>query len=74
VADGGARRSIGIYGDAINIAARMEEAARAHNVRCVISAAVADALSDHSRIRAIGVEQVKGISAPIPICEYVPSP
>jgi adenylate cyclase len=69
---GDARRSIGIYGDAINIAARMEEAARAHNVRCVISAAVADALSDHTRIRAIGVEQVKGISAPIPICEYVP--
>jgi adenylate cyclase len=30
---GDAKRSIGIYGDAINIAARMEEAARAQNVR-----------------------------------------
>jgi adenylate cyclase len=69
---GDAKRSIGIYGDAINIAARMEEAARAHDVRCVISAVVTDALSDHARIRAIGSEQVKGISAPIPICEYVP--
>jgi adenylate cyclase len=69
---GDARRSIGIYGDAINIAARMEEAARAHNVRCVISEVVADALSERRRFRAIGAEQVKGISAAIPICEYVP--
>lgn len=70
---GDARRSIGIYGDAINIAARMEEAARAHQVRCVISEAVAAALSDRSRCRDLGSEQVKGISAPIPICEYVPA-
>ena len=45
---GDAKRSIGIYGDAINIAARMEEAARAHNVRCVISESVADALADRA--------------------------
>lgn len=69
---GDAKRSIGIYGDAINIAARMEEAARAHGVRCVISTVVTNALSDQSRIRALGSEQVKGISAPIPICEYAP--
>ena len=69
---GDAKRSIGIYGDAINIAARMEEAARAHNVRCVISDVVAGALWDRTKVRAIGVEQVKGISAPIAICEYVP--
>jgi adenylate cyclase len=67
---GDAKRSIGIYGDAINIAARMEEAARAHNVRCVISEAVAAALADRSRVRQIGTEQVKGISAPVAICEY----
>jgi adenylate cyclase len=67
---GDAKRSIGIYGDAINIAARMEEAARSHNVRCVISEIVAGALADRSRVRHIGTEQVKGISAPIAICEY----
>jgi adenylate cyclase len=69
---GDARRSIGIYGDAINIAARMEEAARTHNVRCVISEVVAGRLGDRSRVRAIGSEQVKGISMPIPICGYSP--
>jgi adenylate cyclase len=67
---GDAKRSIGIYGDAINIAARMEEAARSHNVRCVISEVVAQALADRSRVRQIGTEQVKGISAPVAICEY----
>jgi adenylate cyclase len=69
---GDTRRSIGIYGDTINIAARMEEAARSHGVRCVISEAVAGALADRSCIRAIGADRVKGISAPIAICEYVP--
>lgn len=67
---GDAKRSIGIYGDAINIAARMEEAARAHNARCVISEIVAQALAGRSRVRPIGTEQVKGISAPVAICEY----
>jgi adenylate cyclase len=62
---GDAKRSIGIYGDAINIAA-----ARSHNVRCVISEVVAQALADRSRVRQIGTEQVKGISAPVAICEY----
>jgi adenylate cyclase len=69
---GDVKRSIGIYGDAINIAARMEEAARTHNVRCVISATVAGALADRARVREIGEEQVKGISVPIAICEYNP--
>ena len=67
---GDAKRSIGIYGDAINIAARMEEAARAHHVRCVISEVVAGALADRSHVRPIGTEQVKGISTPVAICEY----
>jgi adenylate cyclase len=71
---GDTRRSIGIYGDTINIAARMEEAARAHGVRCVISEAVARALADRSCVREIGADRVKGISTPIPICEYVPRP
>jgi adenylate cyclase len=69
---GDAKRSIGIYGDAINIAARMEEAARAHHVSCVISRNVTAALSDQSRIRALGAEPVKGISTPVAICEYAP--
>jgi len=70
---GDARRSIGIYGDTINIAARMEEAAKTHHVRCILSETIADAVAGKGRIRAIGDETVKGISAPIRICEYRPA-
>ena len=69
---GDTKRSIGIYGDAINIAARMEEAARAHASPCVLSQAVVAALADQSRIRRIGNEAIKGISTPVAICEYRP--
>jgi class 3 adenylate cyclase len=69
---GDTKRSIGIYGDTINIAARMEEAARAHQVPCVLSKTVATALMERDRIHEIGNEAVKGISTPIAICEYRP--
>jgi class 3 adenylate cyclase len=67
------KRSIGIYGDTINIAARMEEAAKAHNACCILSQDVAGAIGGVDRIRAIGEETVKGISIPIRICEYRPA-
>ena len=67
---GNGKRSIGIYGDTINIAARMEEAARAHGVRCVISSAVTTALVGCKSLRPLGEGQVKGIAAPVSICAY----
>jgi adenylate cyclase len=69
---GDTKRSIGIYGDAINVAARMEEAARAHNARCILSEAVASALESREGIQEIGEQAVKGISTPVRICEYRP--
>jgi len=69
---GDTKRSIGIYGDAINIAARMEDAAAAHGVRCILSEAFAEALADHARIHEIGEEAVRGISTPVRVCEYRP--
>jgi class 3 adenylate cyclase len=68
---GDTKRAIGVYGSTINIAARMEEAAKAHNVACAISGDVVRALSDgEHRLLPIGQEQVKGIAAEIPIFEY----
>jgi class 3 adenylate cyclase len=69
---GDTKRSIGIYGDPINIAARMEEAARAHGVRCVLSGDVADALANRDRIHHLGEEAFKGISTAVRVCEYRP--
>lgn len=68
---GDIKRSIGIYGTTINIAARMEEAAKIHKVACAISGNVTAALAKQDdRLRLIGNERVKGISAEIPIFEY----
>ncbi len=68
---GDTKRSIGIYGSTINIASRMEEAAKVHGVACAISGDVAQALSGAAgRLHLIGAERVKGISAEIPIFEY----
>jgi hypothetical protein len=43
---GDTRRSIGVYGDTINIAARMEDAAKEHGVACVFSGDIAAAFDD----------------------------
>ena len=70
---GDTKRAIGIYGSTINIAARMEEAAKAHNVTCVISGDVVEAIDDHAnRLSLIGHEKIRGISAEVPIYEYRP--
>jgi adenylate cyclase len=67
---GDTKRSIGIYGSTINLASRMEEAAKTHGVACAISGDVAQALSDPSgRLHLIGYERIKGISVEIPIYE-----
>ena len=69
---GDTKRAIGIYGSTINISARMEEAAKAHGVSCVISGDVAQALSNsNSGLLPIGHERIKGISAEIPIFQYL---
>jgi class 3 adenylate cyclase len=68
---GDTKRSIGIYGSTINIASRMEEAAKVHGVACALSGNVARALSDtEGRVHQIGADKIKGIPAEIPIFEY----
>jgi len=68
---GDTKRAIGVYGSTINIAARMEEAAKAHRVACAISGDVAGALNaEDNRLRPIGHEKIRGTAAEIPIFEY----
>ncbi len=68
---GDTKRAIGVYGATINIAARMEEAAKAHNVSCAVSGDVAAALvDDDGRLRPIATEKVRGSAVEIPIFEY----
>lgn len=68
---GDTKRSIGIYGSTINIASRIEEAAKAHGVACAISGSLARELADRAmRLHPIGYERIAGIAAEIPIFEY----
>ncbi len=68
---GDTKRAIGVYGATINIAARMEEAAKAHKVSCAVSGDVATALvDDDSRLRPIATERIRGSATEIPIFEY----
>jgi class 3 adenylate cyclase len=70
---GDTKRSIGVYGDTINIAARMEDAAKLHGVKCVISEEVANMLDKGTnRLLPLGEEKIKGLSVPIRIFEYWP--
>jgi class 3 adenylate cyclase len=68
---GDTKRAIGVYGSTINIAARMEEVAKAHHISCAISGDVAENLSDaESRLIPIGHEKIRGSTQEIPIYEY----
>ena len=71
---GDTKRSIGIYGDTINIAARMESAAKSHGLACAISETVAEALDRRTeRLLPIGTEPIEGLSMPMGILEYRPA-
>jgi class 3 adenylate cyclase len=68
---GDTKRAIGVYGTTINIAARMEESAKTHNIACAISGDVATSLvDDDGRLRQIATEKVRGSTVEIPIFEY----
>jgi len=68
---GATKRAIGVYGSTINIAARMEEAAKAHHIACAMSGDIAEnLLDDEGRLIPIGHERIRGSSAEIPIYEY----
>ena len=63
---GDLRRAIEFNGDNINIAARMEQKAKDHNLLVVISETIARELEARDiALKLVGEEQVKGISKPI---------
>jgi class 3 adenylate cyclase len=66
--EGDTRRAIGFYGDTIHIAARLEQKAKELGIDCVLSGNIAEhQVGLGERLRLIGDEPVRGISAPIKI-------
>lgn len=65
------KRAIGICGDVIHVAARIEEAARQYGLPCCVSDVVVRSLGDlQGRFRLIGMEQVRGVQAPMKVYEF----
>jgi adenylate cyclase len=70
--EGDTKRAIGFYGETIHVAARLEEKAKELNVNYVLSEIVAKRQSEIDyRLRHIGKEAIRGITAPINIYELV---
>ncbi len=66
--EGDIRRNIAFYGDAINIAARMETKAKEVGVDCVVTADIARLFDDMAdRLTEVGQESVRGIKRKITI-------
>ena len=72
---GDLRRSIEYNGDAINIAARLEQKAKEHGLPVIVSREVADRLAPSGyRFRPISSETVRGISHTIELLTLDPLP
>ena len=68
---GDAKRSIGVYGETINIAARLEQAAKTLGHDCIVSAEVVDALpQSKDQFSYVGAETVRGVSKPVEVYAY----
>ena len=68
---GDTKRAIGVYGATINIAARLEQAAKTLGESCLFSAdIVAHFGANKDRFDFIGEEAVKGISAPVGMYKF----
>ena len=63
---GGGRQSYTVYGDTVNLAARLEALCKDHKTALLLSAATASALSDAS-LTNVGCIDVRGLSEPVSV-------
>ncbi len=63
---GGGRQSYTVYGDTVNLAARLEALNKEHGTTLLVSHAT-EALLDGAQLRLIGETEIRGLSTPIGI-------
>ena len=63
---GGGRQSYTVYGDPVNLAARLENLNKEQGTRVLMSQSTAELLSD-GETRRVGEVEVRGLSAPISV-------
>ena len=66
VVGGGGRQSYTVYGDAVNLAARLEALCKEHGTSLLVSAATAKALTN-AKLIAIGEIAVRGFAEPVTV-------
>jgi len=71
--EGDTKRAIGVFGDPINVAARMEQVAKERGLACVVSADVAGEHAERDpRFHALPPASVRGVKEPVQVYEYRP--
>jgi len=67
----GSRLSYTVHGDAVNLAARLEQMNKAFGSRVLISGATAARLTRGQRIETVGAITVRGKQHPVPVYQAI---
>ncbi len=63
----GDRFNYTVHGDAVNLAARLEQLNKEHRTRIIVSESTVDSLSDQKKFEPLGEVEIRGKTRPVRI-------